>query len=224
MAKVLRNSKARHFIMFDDLAWLEPQVFIAVWENINKLKNSSSFLLWIRQSTRYTAFNFLRDNKSSARINAGQADKILAQIADPSLQNDDKLIIDNQNVVLHHFIDQLAQNDREIVLLYYREEQSSKQVAEFLNLSHSNVRKKLSRVRQSLNSDVLKRASHLVCSTAPAIGFSALVCTLRVPSAPVVAATLAASSASSKASSSFIVKITTILGGPFTGGSLRLSQ
>jgi RNA polymerase sigma factor (sigma-70 family) len=206
----------------DDSEEVAQQVFISAWENINKLKNSSSFLPWIRQSTRYTAFNFLRDNKSSARINSEQADAILAQVADPSLQNDDQLIIDNQNVVLQHFIDQLAQDDREIVLLYYREEQSSKQVAQLLELSESNVRKKLSRVRQTLKSDVLKRASHLVYSTAPAIGFSTLISALIVPSAPVAAATIAATSASSKASSSFMVKIATILGGAFIGAFLAI--
>jgi RNA polymerase sigma factor (sigma-70 family) len=206
----------------DDSEEVAQQVFISAWQNLNKLKNSSSFLPWIRQSTRYTAFNFLRDNKSSARLNTEQAEVILAQIADPSLSHDDTLIIKNQNLVLQQLIDQLAQEDREIVLLYYREEQSSKQVAELLNLSQSNVRQKLSRVRQSLQTDVLKRASHLLYSTAPAVGFSVLISSLLVPAAPVAAATLAATSASSNASSSVILKIATVLGGAFLGAFVAI--
>jgi RNA polymerase sigma factor (sigma-70 family) len=206
----------------DDSEEVAQQVFISAWQNLNKLKNNRSFLPWIRQTTRYTAFNFLRDNKSSARLNTEQAEIILAQIADPSLSHDDALIIKNQNLVLEQFIDQLAPENREIVLLYYREEQSSKQVAELLNLSQSSVRKKLSRVRKSLQSDVLKRASHLVCSTAPAVGFSALISSLLVPTAPVAAATLAATGAGSKASSSLIVKIATVLGGAFLGAFVAI--
>jgi RNA polymerase sigma factor (sigma-70 family) len=205
----------------DDSEEVAQQVFISAWENLKKLKNSDSFLPWIRQSTRYTAFNFLRDNKSSARMSSEQADIILAQVADPSLANDDRLMIENQNVVLQHFIDQLAEDEREIVLLYYREEQSSKQVAELLSLSESNVRKKLSRVRQNLKSESLKRVTHLVYSTAPAIGFSALMSSLIVPSAPVAAAAVA-SSVGSKASSSLIGKVATVLGGAFLGAFLAI--
>lgn len=38
-------------------------VFIKVWQQLNELKNNESILPWVRQITRYTARNFLRDNK-----------------------------------------------------------------------------------------------------------------------------------------------------------------
>ncbi|MEJ2417221.1 MAG: RNA polymerase sigma factor [Exilibacterium sp.] len=44
------------------------QVFIAVWQQLSTLKSNNSFLPWIRQTTRYKAYNFLRDNKVSKKL------------------------------------------------------------------------------------------------------------------------------------------------------------
>jgi len=204
----------------DDSEEIAQQVFIAAWQNLSSLKNDKSFLPWIRQSTRYTALNFLRDNKVAARVSSEQADKLLAQIADPRLAEDEQLIIQNQQLVLNSFIDKLADDEREIVLLYYREEQSSKHVAQLLDLSESNVRKKLSRVRQTLKDNMLKRAGHIIYSTAPALGFSAFVSSLIVPSAPAAAATVAATAT---ANSNFIVKLGAIFGGAFIGAFMGIA-
>ena len=202
----------------DDSEEVAQQVFISVWQNLSKLKNASSFLPWLRQSTRYAAFNFLRDSKSKSKVNGDAADQLFAQLSDPEMTSDHRLILENQNVVLHGFINKLADDEREIVLLYYREEQSAQQVAELLHLSPANVRKKLSRVRQALKSDLLKSVGSCVYSSAPVIGFSSMIVGLLVPSGP-AAASIAASSAgaSTKAGSSFFSKLAIVFGGAFVG-------
>lgn len=207
----------------DDSEEVAQQVFVSVWQNLNQLKSPSSFLPWVRQSTRYTAFNFLRDNKVSSKVGSIHANLILEQLTGPELQNEEQLYIDNQQLVLRHFIDELAQEEREIVLLYYREEQSSKQVARLLNLTEANVRKKLSRVRQSLKSSLLKNASAYIYNTAPALGFSALITGVLVPSSPVAAAAIASTiGTSSKASTGFLVKFFTVIGGSLLGAFLAV--
>ena len=54
------------------------QVFIGVWQNMSELKNSSSFLPWLRQMTCYKALNFLRDNKTHQKVDGEEADLILS--------------------------------------------------------------------------------------------------------------------------------------------------
>ena len=207
----------------DDSEEVAQQVFVSIWQNLNKLKNPSSFLPWVRQSTRYTAFNFLRDSKAGSKVEAGQADVILHGLTSPQLQNDEQLYVDSRQVMLRQFIDELAQDEREIVLLYYREEQSSKHVACLLDISEANVRKKLSRVRQTLKANILKHASAYIYGTAPALGFSAVISALLVPSAPVAAATVATSiSASSKAGSGFLMKFLAVIGGSLAGAFIAL--
>ena len=204
----------------DDSEQVAQQVFISVWQNLNTLKNSASFLPWIRQSTRYTAYNFLRDNKKGAKVSTEQADVILAELADPNENAESSLMRNDSQSILHSFIDELGADDREIVLLYYREEQSSQQVAALLDISAESVRKKLSRARQSLKSDLLKHASKLVYSTAPTVGFSALVSSLLTPSAPVAAASI--TGAATTSSTSFLSKVLMVLGGSFIGAFMAV--
>jgi RNA polymerase sigma factor (sigma-70 family) len=207
----------------DNSEEVAQQVFVSVWQNLNQLKNPSSFLPWVRQSTRYTAFNFLRDNKIKDKLDSVQADLILEQLADPKMESEEQLYTNNKKLVLRKFIDELAQEEREIILLYYREEKSSKQVAVLLSLTEGNVRKKLSRVRQTLKVKLLKTASVYIYSTAPTLGFSAVVMSLLVPSAPIAAATLATSiSITSKPVSSFLVKFLMVVGGSLLGAFIAV--
>ena len=43
------------------------QVFIKMWQQLDQLKNAQSLMPWLRQITRYTAYNFIRDNKASSK-------------------------------------------------------------------------------------------------------------------------------------------------------------
>ena len=52
-----------------------------------------------------------------------------------------------------HALDQLHIDAREVLILYYREGQSTRQVAALLDLSESAVRQRLTRARQRLRSD-----------------------------------------------------------------------
>jgi len=206
----------------DDSEEIAQQVFISLWQNIGKLKNAGSFLPWLRQSTRFTAYNFMRNNKSKVRLDSQQAETVLEELIDPQIPVDDSLIEDNKNAILQSFIDQLASDEREIVLLYYREEQSTKQVAQLLHLSEANVRKKLSRVRQSLKADLLAKAQTCIYSTAPTLGFSALVTSVLTPTTPVMAATVSDSVVGISSSSNVFVKIAVVLGGSLVGAFLAV--
>ena len=62
----------------------------------------------------------------------------------------------NRAQLLQQFLDALPAESREMLLLFYREEQSSSQVAALLGISEANVRKKLQRVRESLKEQWLK--------------------------------------------------------------------
>lgn len=124
---------------------------------------------------------------------------------------------DQSKVIVQDFISQLPSECREIELLYYREEQSSKQVARLLEQSETNIRKKLSRVRQLLHEQILRRHGRLLLSTAPALGFSSLVITT---SSPVAAAAISSAAASSK--TGFLHKLSLLLGGSMIGAFIAI--
>jgi RNA polymerase sigma factor (sigma-70 family) len=203
------------------------QVYIGAWQNMSELKNTHSFLPWLRQMTRYKALNFLRDNKTLQKISGEEADLILAQFCDPKLDVDLNLQRQQTNVILQDFISQLPEESREIVLLYYREEQSSQQVARFLEVSEANIRKKLSRVRQLLHQQILGKHGRLLLSTAPTLGFSSLVLGAITSSSSVAAATISSTVLGSK--SGVMHKLGLVLGGSMLGAfvavlAVRLSK
>jgi RNA polymerase sigma factor (sigma-70 family) len=196
------------------------QVYIGAWQNMSELKNTSSFLPWLRQMTRYKALNFLRDNKTRQKVAGEEADLILAQFCDPQHDIDSSMQREQSNVILQDFINQLPFESREIVLLYYREEQSSRQVARLLEQSEANIRKKLSRVMQLLHEQILRKHGRLLLSTAPALGFSSLVLAAITASTPVAAAAMSSAAASSQ--SGVLHKLGLLLGGSMIGAFIAV--
>lgn len=191
------------------------QVYIGAWQQLSSLQNSASILPWLRQMTRYKALNFLRDHKVNQKVNGQQADELLAQFCDPDGDLDISLQRQQQSVIVSDFVHKLPEESREIVLLYYREEQSSQQVARLLEQSEANVRQKLSRVRLLLQQQILAKYGRLLLSTAPAVGFSALVLGAITTSSPVAAAAIGSATASGK--SGFWGKLAALLGGSMIG-------
>lgn len=192
---------------------ITQQVFIHIWQQLNTLQNPASFLPWVRQITRYRAFNYLRDNKIAARVSADDAETLLANFAsDSDLAGE--LEQAQQNQIMADFISQLPEDSREIVLLFYREEQNSQQVAELLGLTEANVRKKLQRVRELLKDQLLAKYGKLILTTAPGLGLTTAICSaLTVASPPLAAAAVTASASQSSGAT----KLAMLLGGAMLG-------
>lgn len=189
------------------------QVFIAAWQQLNSLQNPASFLPWLRQITRYRAFSYIRERQDHRHERGEQADALLESFAGDS-EPDSEFLRDEQAMLIRHFLDELPAESREIVLLFYREEQNSQQVAALLGLNEANVRKKLQRVRELLKAQWLNRYGKLVLSTAPGVGLSsAIISALLVSSPPAAAATASAVASQSTG----IAKLGWLFGGAMLG-------
>lgn len=191
------------------------EVFIYIWQQLATLREPASFLPWVRQMTRHRSYNYLRDNKVKQKVLGEEAESLLENFADPAASMQDLLEREQQQIIMQDFISQLPEDSREIVLLYYREEQSSQHVADLLGLSDANVRKKLSRVREQLKDSLLARYGQLVLSTAPGLGFSTVVAAALASVAPPVAAATSVSIAAQQ--SGWLAKIAVLLGGAMIG-------
>ncbi len=205
---------------FDNSEEVAQLVFIAAWNNLKSLKNNASFLPWIRQTTRFKAFNFLRDNKVTSKVSGEQAEKLFSEFCNHESNHEDNLNQQQNSAIIQQLLSDLPEQSREIILLYYREEQSSKQVAQLLEISEVNVRKKLSRIREQLKSELMSKFGSLILSTAPAIGFSTIVLSAITHSTPAVAASITASAATGK--TSFFSKFLILLGGSLIGAAAAI--
>ncbi|TWG86958.1 RNA polymerase sigma factor (sigma-70 family) [Luteimonas sp. J16] len=150
---------------------IAQEAFLSAWHNLARLKSPSSFLPWLRQITRNLAHDHLRGRRN--RMLQGEAADIAIQhAADPDGCPLEQALDAEREAVAADLISELPEDSREVLLLYYREGQSSKQVASLLGLSDAAVRKRLSRARQSVREDLLRRFSEFARSSAPSAAFA----------------------------------------------------
>ena len=115
--------------------------------------------------------------------------------ADPQPTPFEQLLEDEQQGVAAELISALPDDSREVLLLYYREGQSSQQVATLLGLSDAAVRKRLSRARQVVRDELLQRFGEFAHDSAPSFAFSSVVATALAVASPPAAASILGSTA-----------------------------
>ena len=153
---------------------IAQEAFLKAWQQLGRLHNTSSFLPWLRQITRNLARDYLRANRS--RPLSGEAAEIaIGMAADPSPGPGERLLLTEEEIVAADIISALPEDSRETLLLYYREGQSSQQVAALLGLSDAAVRKRLSRARGIVREEMLRRFGDFARSTAPGAAFAMVV-------------------------------------------------
>ena len=162
---------------------IAQEAFLTAWQQLDRLRNSASFLPWMRQITRNLARDWLR--AQAQRPLSGEAAEIaIGMAADPSPEPADRLLRGEAEAAAEDIISALPEDSREVLLLFYREGQSSRQVAALLGLSDEAVRKRLSRARASVREDLLQRFGGLARSTAPSAAFALAVAGALAPAAP----------------------------------------
>lgn len=168
------------------------EVFLAAWTGLHRLRNPASFLPWLRETTRHRAYDALRSRGRARRVDAGD-DEALCAVADPRPDASRVLLADEERLLLKQALDALPEETREVLVLYYREERSARQVADLLEISEQAVRQRLSRARSALRADVLERLGRTLQRTTPSRAFTGAVLLALPAAAPgaVAAGTLA---------------------------------
>lgn len=166
---------------------IAQDAFLSAWQHLKRLQNPDSFLPWLRQITRNLARDHLRANRHRPLDGHG-AEIAIALAADPSPTPVQQVLLHERELAASELISALPEDSREVLLLYYREGQSSRQVASLLGLSDATVRKRLSRARQGLRDDLLKRFGEFARSSAPSAAFSSVIASALVVASPPAAA------------------------------------
>jgi RNA polymerase sigma factor (sigma-70 family) len=167
---------------------IAQEAFLSAWQHLERLHNPDSFLPWLRQITRNLARDHLRAHRNQP-LDGPNAELVMAMAADPGPQPMQQILEDERETAAFELISSLPDDSREALLLFYREGQSSQQVAMLLGISDAAVRKRLSRARQLVRDDIIQRFGDFASSSAPSAAFTAAVVTaLGVASKPAAAA------------------------------------
>ncbi|MBZ0111889.1 MAG: RNA polymerase sigma factor [Thermoanaerobaculia bacterium] len=145
---------------------IAQDVYLSAWKGFDKLRNPRSFLPWLRQMTRNQAKSWLR-RLYVRRERDHRGDEALAGVADPSPSAQASLEERENLELVARALEEIPDEAREVVVLYYREGRSTTQVAELLGLSEAAVRQRLSRGRRLIREDVEARVRRGLEQTAP---------------------------------------------------------
>ncbi|MEA5666365.1 sigma-70 family RNA polymerase sigma factor [Stenotrophomonas sp. MH1] len=198
---------------------IAQEAFIKAWQQLNQLNNGASFLPWLRQITRNLARDWLRANHN--RPLSGEAAEIaIGMAADPAPDAVEAMSRVEEELAAEEIISALPEDSRETLLLFYREGQSSQQVARLLGLSDAAVRKRLSRARATVRDELLKRFGEFARSTAPGTAFAAAVCSTVMLAAPGTASAIVFGTAAGAGKLGASGLGTTTLGGGAAAGTL----
>lgn len=169
---------------------IAQEAFLSAWQNLRRLQSPSSFLPWLRQITRNLARDHLRSQRRTPR-GVDDVEAAIEAAADPQPNPCEQLLDDERQIMAAELISALPDDSREVLLLYYREGQSSQQVATLLGLSDAAVRKRLSRARATVRAELLARFGRFALDSAPSVAFTGMVATaLTIASPPAAAAGL----------------------------------
>jgi len=170
---------------------IAQEAFLNAWQHLDRLHSPDSFLPWLRQIARNLARDHLRKYRDQP-LDGPNAELAMAMAADPGPHPMQQLLEDEHETAAAELIAALPEDSRETLLLFYREGQSSQQVAALLGITDAAVRKRLSRARQLVRDELLVRFGEFARSSAPSAAFTSTVAiALAALSNPASAATIA---------------------------------
>ncbi len=161
----------RDVSLSEDIA---QDAFLSAWQHLERLHSPDSFLPWLRQITRNLARDHLRKHRDQP-LDGPNAELVMAMAADPGPQPMQRLLEDEHETTAAELISALPEDSREALLLFYREGQSSQQVAILLGITDAAVRKRLSRARRQVREELLTRFGDFARDSAPSAAFVASV-------------------------------------------------
>lgn len=184
----------RDLPLSEDIA---QETYLEAWQRLSTLQQPASLLPWLRQVTRNRAIDHVRRRRHDASPVALSEARLL-DVAQGGPGPEASLVERQQAELLAQALDALPDESREVLVLFYREGQSSRHVAALLGLSDGAVRKRLQRAREVLQAGVLAQVGEVARNSAPGLAFATLVVAALGP-AKAGAATVATSTGTATA-------------------------
>lgn len=137
----------RMIVNQEDAEELTQDVFLQAFKHLASFKAKSSFSTWIYSIAYNKAISATRKKKFDTFL---MDDALLAKVSD---QQVDELLNEEGEEQIHRLnlaLQKLLTEERAIVSLFYYEEKSISEIASILNLTESNTKVKLHRIRKKL--------------------------------------------------------------------------
>lgn len=147
------------------------ETFVEAWKRLADIREPDKFRGWLCGTARNLARMALR-RRQRELADGGHSAHALQSPAASALEN---VISEEQKALVWRAFEAIPETYREPLVLFYREEQSVKQVAQGLDLSEEATKQRLTRGRQALRDELAKVAEVTLSRTRPSQAFSAAV-------------------------------------------------
>lgn len=122
------------------------EVFIKVWRALPRFDGRASVSTWIYTITRNTSLSALRERRPQSSLSDPEVMGAVEAIA-PAVSSD--AMVDRAGLL--RLVDQLPTKQRQVIMLFYMEEQSHEEVATLLAMPLGTVKTLLHRARERLS-------------------------------------------------------------------------
>lgn len=141
---------------------LAQETFLRAWKNLGQLTDPYGFRAWLCTIARNLLNNYYR-TKRTVPLEAED----VAGLADPTENPSDHLIAQEERAMLEQALLQIPAEYRDALVMYYRQEKSTREVALGLGIKEATVRTRLHRARQMLREEIAGRLERTLERTAP---------------------------------------------------------
>jgi RNA polymerase sigma factor (sigma-70 family) len=146
------------------------EAFFTAWRELPRLRSPERFTSWMHQIARNQARMHARSARR-AQLRVVVSDTLVAHRESEAPPPFD-LEAAEEHQVLHTVLGELPEECREVLVLYYWEDQSTAEVARQLMLSDVAVRKRLSRAREALRQGVEQQLAEQLRQICPTTAFT----------------------------------------------------
>jgi len=153
---------------------LAHQSFVNAWRNLSQLKDLSRFRPWLCTIARNNIRNFLNKNQRDIIAKSKTMENINDTAADEAGPLESAIKKEHEELV-SDAIRRIPEQYREPLVLYYRQQQSIKQVALSLDLSRDVVRQRLHRGRKMIKEQLSSIVEETLSATGPKKAFTTAV-------------------------------------------------
>lgn len=131
--------------------------YIKVFEKLHSFKGKSAFSTWLIRIAINEALLFLKRRKTHSKLHLYADDDAKPRPESQEYSPEELLIEHDMNELIEDSIDSLSENYRAVYVMREIEAMSTREVAEALDISESNVKVRLMRAKEKLRDSLESR-------------------------------------------------------------------
>jgi len=191
---------------------LAQETFLLAWKNLGQLKDLAKFKAWLCRIARSVIQNWLRKRQRDVVDHAAPLEAAAAQSA--SMPVPQELAIQaEQQAVVNQALENIPQGYRLPLILFYREDKSTREVAALIGLNENAARQRIARARAMLKKQVAAMVETTLAQSKPSKAFTASVIASLAGISMKGAATAAAAGAATTSVSALLTKLSAVAAG-----------